>query len=65
MRARLKEARRRELLTNVDFLMTSYCDGCFLHKQLKQEGGRRVAHHFCISQCTVGEKLKEFGKKLN
>jgi hypothetical protein len=56
---------RRELLDHVEVLMNMYCEGCFLHKHLKKEGGRRVAHRFCITQCTIGEKLQEYGKKLN
>nr|WP_256218368.1 zinc-finger domain-containing protein [Bacillus sp. MUM 116] len=52
-------------MTHVESLMTQYCEGCFLHRQLIKEGGRRKAHQFCISQCTVGEQIKEFGKKLS
>ncbi|MFL6561863.1 MAG: zinc-finger domain-containing protein, partial [Bacillus sp. (in: firmicutes)] len=39
--------------------------GCFLHQHLKKEDGRRAAHRFCITQCTVGEQLQEYGKKLS
>ncbi|WP_248735870.1 zinc-finger domain-containing protein [Neobacillus rhizosphaerae] len=52
------------MFSHVESLMKQYCEGCFLHQQLKKEGGRRMAHRFCISQCTVGEKLQEYGKKL-
>jgi hypothetical protein len=61
----MKNSERRELLSHVENLMGEYCDGCFLHQHLKKEGGRRLAHRFCISQCTVGEKLQEYGKKLS
>ncbi|MFF2450403.1 zinc-finger domain-containing protein [Neobacillus sp. NPDC058068] len=60
----MKNSVRKELLGQVESLMNQYCDGCFLHQQLKKEGGRRLAHRFCISQCTVGEKLQEYGEKL-
>ncbi|MEW9049901.1 MAG: zinc-finger domain-containing protein [Neobacillus sp.] len=60
----MKDSNRRELLSNVEALMAQYCNGCLLHQHFKQEGGRRFAHRFCISQCTVGERLKEYGKKL-
>ncbi|MEH7109128.1 MULTISPECIES: zinc-finger domain-containing protein [Bacillaceae] len=53
-----------ELFSQVEKLMTQYCEGCFVHKTLKNENGRRTAHRFCISQCTVGEKLREYGDKL-
>jgi hypothetical protein len=56
---------KHEIIVNAESLMDQYCFGCFLNKYLKQEGGRRFAHRFCITQCTVGEKLKEFGKKLS
>ncbi|WP_306460573.1 MULTISPECIES: zinc-finger domain-containing protein [Bacillaceae] len=61
----MKEINRRELLSHVESLMAHYCEGCFLHQHMKKEGGRRSAHRFCISQCTVGEQLQEFGKKLS
>jgi len=61
----VKEINRRELLSHVESLMAQYCEGCFLHQHMKKEGGRRAAHRFCISQCTVGEQLQEFGKKLS
>jgi hypothetical protein len=60
----VKEADRKELLTQVEALMSQYCDGCFLHLQLKKESGKRFAHRFCITQCTVGEQLKEYGRKF-
>ncbi|NHM29200.1 zinc-finger domain-containing protein [Neobacillus terrae] len=61
----MKEAERKVVLENVESIIGIYCDGCFLHRQIKQEKGRRQAHRFCISQCTVGEKLKEYGGKLS
>jgi hypothetical protein len=61
----MKDVGRRQLIGNVESIMDQYCLGCFLNKYLKQEGGRRFAHRFCITKCTVGEKLKEFGKKLS
>jgi hypothetical protein len=60
----VKNISRRELFSHVETLMIQYCEGCFLHQHLKKEGGRRMAHRFCISQCTVGEKLQEYGEKL-
>nr|WP_285889706.1 zinc-finger domain-containing protein [Neobacillus niacini] len=52
------------MFNRVESLLGQYCNGCFVHQQFKQDGGRRFAHRFCISQCTVGEKLQEYGKKL-
>ncbi|WP_077215383.1 zinc-finger domain-containing protein [Bacillus dakarensis] len=56
--------KREKILSEVDDLMKSYCEGCFLHKLHKDEKGRRFAHRFCISACTVGEKIKYYGEKL-
>lgn len=61
----VKQSARKEVFTQLEILMGQYCEGCFLHQQLIKEGGRRMAHRFCISQCTVGEKLQEYGSKLN
>jgi hypothetical protein len=60
----VKEGSRVELLSLVEDLLAHYCKGCFLHEHFKKEGGRRKAHRFCISQCTVGEKLQTYGKML-
>lgn len=55
---------RKELLEEVEQLMNHYCKGCFLNQHFKKEKGRRGAHRFCISECTVGEKLRSYGNRL-
>ncbi|MCM3766634.1 zinc-finger domain-containing protein [Neobacillus niacini] len=55
---------RKELFTQVERLMNQYCEGCFLHRQIKKDQGRRTAHRFCITQCTIGEEIQHYGKKL-
>ncbi|HJV17912.1 MAG TPA: zinc-finger domain-containing protein [Bacillales bacterium] len=60
----MKKLKRCTLMKKIESLMVEYCDGCFLNKHLKEESGRRFAHRFCISQCTVGNEMKEYGKKL-
>jgi hypothetical protein len=60
----VKILKKQEILANLDSIQTYYCQNCFLHKHLKQEKGRRHAHRFCITECTVGEKIKEFGEML-
>ncbi|MBR8645832.1 zinc-finger domain-containing protein [[Brevibacterium] frigoritolerans] len=37
----------------------------FLRKHFRKEKGRTYAHQFCISECTVGEKLKQLGSELS
>ncbi|MCM3588746.1 zinc-finger domain-containing protein [Mesobacillus maritimus] len=44
--------------------MNTYCNECFLKKQLKKDYGKRYAHQFCINNCTVGEQIKVCGEKL-
>ncbi|MBP3038955.1 zinc-finger domain-containing protein [Bacillaceae bacterium Marseille-Q3522] len=55
---------RKDILKEMETLMDTYCEGCFLHKYFTKEKGRRYAHRFCITKCTVGEKIKNCGKKL-
>ncbi|AYV66810.1 MULTISPECIES: zinc-finger domain-containing protein [Niallia] len=56
---------RKKWMKEADELMQDYCKDCFLYRQNKVEYGKRGAHRFCISQCTVGNKLKEYGEKLS
>lgn len=56
---------KQELFENIKSILDHYCEGCFLHKHLKKEYGRRTAHRFCILNCTIGENLKELGGKLS
>ncbi|MBM7654853.1 zinc-finger domain-containing protein [Neobacillus cucumis] len=60
----MKPSVRKELLSQVEELINHYCNGCFLHEHLKKSGGRRAAHRFCITHCTVGEQLQNYGEKL-
>ncbi|MDP4083514.1 MAG: zinc-finger domain-containing protein [Bacillota bacterium] len=57
--------KRKELIEDVESLIAEYCNGCFVHQAHKEEYGRRFAHRFCITQCTVGEMLKKYGEKLS
>jgi len=56
---------RKQLFEEVDSLLETYCNGCFLKAAFRKEKGKTYAHQFCISACTVGEKLKSYGKKLS
>lgn len=60
-----KKSAKKAAFLKVDYILTSYCDGCFLHKQLVEDLGRTHAHRFCISECTVGDQLKKIGNGLN
>ncbi|WNS73955.1 zinc-finger domain-containing protein [Bacillus sp. DTU_2020_1000418_1_SI_GHA_SEK_038] len=56
--------KRKQIFDEVEELMITYCQGCLLHKHHKDEKGRRYAHRFCITKCTVGEQIKLTGSKL-
>ncbi|MBO8177416.1 zinc-finger domain-containing protein [Aeribacillus pallidus] len=56
--------KRKEVIAQVDELLTMYCDGCWLKAHFRKEFGKTFAHKFCIQQCTVGEKIKKIGRKL-
>ncbi|MHC0035728.1 zinc-finger domain-containing protein [Pseudoneobacillus sp. C159] len=60
----MKGLNKQQILASLDKVQKQYCKGCFLHKQLKIEKGRRYAHRFCITQCTVGEEIKKYGQQL-
>lgn len=54
-----------QIINEIDYLLTTYCEGCFVRKYLRKEKGKNEAHVFCIHTCTVGEELKHVGEKLN
>lgn len=60
-----KSLNRKQWIGEVHQLLDMYCDGCFLNSHFRKENGPRYAQSFCIKHCTVGEKLKDYGKKLS
>ncbi|MBU8879012.1 zinc-finger domain-containing protein [Bacillus sp. FJAT-29790] len=57
--------KRKKIFDDVEELLNNYCNGCFLYKHHRAENGRRYAHKFCITTCTVGDKIKAIGGKLS
>lgn len=55
---------RKKYFDEVEDIFSFDCKDCFVYKHFKKEKGKRFAHKFCISECTVGEKLKSIGNKL-
>ncbi|WP_277584317.1 zinc-finger domain-containing protein [Psychrobacillus antarcticus] len=53
-----------QLINKIDELLDTYCDGCFVRKQLRKESGKTIAYRFCLEQCTVGENIKQIGSQL-
>ncbi|MFO1444692.1 zinc-finger domain-containing protein [Bacillus sp. Bva_UNVM-123] len=56
---------RKQIFNEIEELFVHYCSECFLYKHHKEENGRCYAHQFCISKCTIGEKIKTIGSKLS
>ncbi|KXT21417.1 hypothetical protein UZ35_04150 [Heyndrickxia coagulans] len=56
---------RKQLIREVDEILKTYCEGCFLKSHFRKTRGKKYAHQFCIRQCTVGEKLKKYGDRLS
>ncbi|MBM7647924.1 hypothetical protein JOC78_000864 [Bacillus ectoiniformans] len=56
---------RKQLYLEVEDLLQTYCDQCLLKATFRKEHGKAYAHKFCISKCTVGEKLKRCGDQLS
>ena len=54
-----------EIINQIDQLVDTYCDGCFVKTTLRKEKGKTIAHDFCIHSCTVGEEIKQIGEKLS
>ncbi|MCH1627353.1 zinc-finger domain-containing protein [Ferdinandcohnia quinoae] len=57
--------KRRKLILEVGEVLDTYCQDCFVKDYFRKEYGKRYAQSFCIEKCTVGEKLKEYGKQLS
>ncbi len=53
------------IINEIDCMMQTYCEGCFVRKQIRKEQGKTAAHRFCISNCTVGSQLQFLGNELN
>lgn len=53
------------IINEIDCMMQTYCEGCFVRKQIRKEQGKTAAHRFCISNCTVGSQLQFLGTELN
>jgi hypothetical protein len=56
---------RKQLLSEVGEILDTYCHDCFLKAHHRKEGGKSNAQNFCIKNCTVGQKLQEYGKRLS
>lgn len=52
------------IVEEIDELMDRYCKNCLVKQALVEERGKKGAHHFCIKECTIGEKVQSMGKEM-
>ncbi|WP_033542449.1 zinc-finger domain-containing protein [Planococcus sp. CAU13] len=53
------------IMNEIDEMLDTYCDGCFVRSQIRKDDGKTAAHRFCISNCTIGTQLQFLGNELN
>ncbi|CAM3052969.1 zinc-finger domain-containing protein [Filibacter tadaridae] len=56
---------KTNIMNDINEVLDTYCEGCFLKTQLARDNGKTIAHNFCIRTCTVGEQLKFLGNEMN
>ncbi len=56
---------RKQLFAEVEGVLQTYCEGCLIKATFRKEHGKAYAHKFCITKCTVGERLKKYGEQLS
>ncbi|MFD1203936.1 MULTISPECIES: zinc-finger domain-containing protein [Sporosarcina] len=53
------------VMNEINDVLDTYCEGCFIKKQHIKEFGKTGAHQFCIATCTIGEQLRFLGNEMN
>lgn len=56
---------RKQIIKEVGEILDTYCEDCFLKRHHRYTHSKSYALNFCLNQCTVGEKLKSYGRKLS
>lgn len=56
---------KAHVMNEINEILDTYCEDCFLKKQLSKENGKTAAHNFCITRCTIGEHLRFLGDEMN
>ncbi|UXR70609.1 MULTISPECIES: zinc-finger domain-containing protein [unclassified Staphylococcus] len=55
---------KRQAIETIDTLMADYCTQCLIKSHLRKEESKTSAHHFCINECSVGQRIQALGKYL-
>ncbi len=53
------------VMYEINEILDTYCEGCFLKQQLSKDKGKTGSHKFCITACTIGEQLQFLGSEMN
>jgi hypothetical protein len=51
-------------LDRINQLETRYCKECLIKKIKRNEESRTEAHKFCITQCSIGLRIRSHGNQL-
>lgn len=60
----VKQLIKQTVISEIDELLETYCEGCLIKNEFRQTGGKTAAHRFCINTCTVGDQLQFLGAEL-
>ncbi|CAM4151826.1 zinc-finger domain-containing protein [Lacicoccus alkaliphilus] len=55
---------KEKTLLKINQLEEKYCHGCLLKKMNREQGTRTSAHKFCITECSVGLRIRSHGNQL-
>lgn len=53
------------VMNEINEVLDTYCEGCFVKRQQAKDIGKTGAHQFCIQTCTIGEQLQFLGNEMN
>jgi hypothetical protein len=56
---------RNQVIIELNDMIETYCEGCFVYQHFRKIHSQNYAQNFCMKQCTIGEKLKQYGKYLS
>ncbi|GGI42204.1 zinc-finger domain-containing protein [Mammaliicoccus stepanovicii] len=51
-------------IKQIDELMETYCKKCLLKTHYRETMGKHKAHQYCISECSIGIRIKQIGNQL-
>ena len=55
---------KKRAISQIDQLMNQYCEHCMIKTHIRKSQNKTQAHHFCISECSVGKQIQQLGNEL-